>query len=715
MEADALDILLVEDNPGDVRLIEELLDEATNPSTAPTGRDRMGTRGLRHADSLDGGLRELDSEPTDIVLLDLGLPDSTGIDTLEAVRDQSREVPIVVLTGLQDRTVGVQAVQGGAQEYLVKDELTPMLLARSLRHAIERKKFEQTQTGLHEASRDLIQTESKAEVSQLTVDAAVDVLDHSEIAIHLFDDSVNALEPAAYTDSVEAAFDGVPSFGPHDTSVAWDAFITEETIALDDVTESEYAHGQDTPFRSGVWIPLSDHGVLAILSEDVGGFDQQTQRLTDHLAATAEAALDRVEREESLREHQHELAEQNHQLEDVIRMNDIIRDIDQALVNATTREAIEQAVCDRLTQEGRFAFAWIGETDDGDSVRPRTWAGSGQGYLDAVSLTMGANDAPPAVAALSTGEVTFESNVATNLREAEWRKAALARELQSAVSVPLTYNGMSYGVLTVFSTDSGGVDERTREVTEELGETIANAMNSVETRQALLTDTVVELELAIRDENTLLGRLARKADCQIEYGGIIPQSDGTNRVFFTANGTPASAIHAAAADVPSIQRLDNISETDDDTEAGRFEVTVSGSTIPSTLVEHGAVIQSMDVSPSVTTAVVELPNPMDVRTFVDRFEASYPDTELVARRDKERTDRSQQAFGTALTSELTERQLETLQAAHHSGYFEWPRDRTGEEVAESLGITQPTFNGHLRAAERKLCTMLFDGTPSSAE
>lgn len=57
---------------------------------------------------------------------------------------------------------------------------------------------------------------------------------------------------------------------------------------------------------------------------------------------------------------------------------------------------------------------------------------------------------------------------------------------------------------------------------------------------------------------------------------------------------------------------------------------------------------------------------------------------------------------------------EIRQTTAHSGYFEWPRDRTGEEVAASLGITQPTFNGHLRAAERKLCAMLFEGgsTPS---
>jgi predicted DNA binding protein/DNA-binding NarL/FixJ family response regulator len=711
--ADRLDILLVEDNPGDVRLLEELLEEATDRSEATIGRPAAGMDGLRHASTLDEGLQRLTDESIDVVLLDLGLPDSTGIETLETVRSHSPEVPIVVLTGLHDRTIGVQAVQHGAQEYLVKDELTPTLLTRSLRHAIERKKFQQTQTVLHEASRDLIQTESKAEVSQLSLDAAVDVVDHAGIAIYLFDESANVLRPTTYTDSLEAVFDEMPSFGPHDTAVAWEAFITSETITLEDLTESEYTRWHDTPFRSGTWIPLGSHGVLAIVAEESGGFDQQTQQLADHLAATAEAALDRVEREESLREHQRELTEQNQQLEDLDRMNGIIREIDKALVDATTREEIEQAVCDRLTGDGRFTFAWIGEVLDGERLSPRTWAGSDQGYLDAVSLTMRTENAPPAVTAGSTGEVVLETNVASGLREAPWRKAALARELQSAVSVPLTYNGMSYGVVTAFSTSPDVIGTRMEEVAKGLGETIANAMNSVETRQALLTDTVVELELAVHDENGLLGRIARQAGCQIDYGGIISQSSGQNRIFFTATGASASAIQRTAERVPSIQRLDPISEADGGEEPIRFEMTVSGPTVPSTLVQHGGVVQSARATESGTQVVVELPNPMDVRSFVDQFEETYSDTELVARRDKERADQSQQAFGTALTRDLTERQLEALQAAHHSGYFEWPRERTGEEVAKSLGITQPTFNGHLRAAERKLCTLLFDETSTS--
>lgn len=715
MSVNDLDILLIEDNPGDVRLIEEMLNDALDRSTATTESDTAGVRRLLHEGRLDEGLQHFGDGSLDVLLLDLGLPDSMGLATLEKVRDHSREVPIVVLTGLDDETIGAQAVQQGAQEYLVKDELTPPLLRRSLRHAIERKKFDRTQAALHSASRDVIQAESKTEVTQLTVETAVDVLDLSAIAIYLFDDSANVLQPTAYTDYVEDVFDDLPTFRPGDSAFTWQSFIDGETITLDGLFESKYIPQRDTPFRSGVWIPLGDHGVIAILSEEDGGLDQQTQQLADHLAATAEAALNRVEREESLREHERELAQQNRKLEDLNRMNRLIREIDQVLVEATTREAIEQAICERLTQNDQFAFAWVGEEIDGDQLRPRTWSGADNGYLDAVSLDTEAHEPPPAVSAMRSGTAMLTANIASDLRGTPWRKAALDRDLHSVISIPLTYNEISYGVLTVFATEPDAFDTRSTEIFEELGQTISNAMNAAETRQALLTDTVVELELAIHEPDDVLSRIARGANCQIEYGGTVLQSDGTTHIFFSASGTSISDILAIVEDVPSIHRLDHIGEADGNDDAGdhRFEMTASGPTIPSTLVECGGVARSLQVTDSETQVVAELPGTTDVRTFINRLEDTYPDTDLIARRDKERTDLSQQAFGTAILDALTDRQQEILQTAYHSGYFEWPRERTGEEVAESLGITQPTFNGHLRAAERKLCSLLFDRDTSS--
>lgn len=134
MSAGALRILLVEDNPGDARLIREMLAEA----------DLVHCE-LVHADSVTEAVAALASGPVDAVLLDLSLPDAQGLDTLERVRTDASETPIVVLTGLGDDGVALRAVREGAQDYLVKGEFGERALVRSLRYAIERSRTERAE------------------------------------------------------------------------------------------------------------------------------------------------------------------------------------------------------------------------------------------------------------------------------------------------------------------------------------------------------------------------------------------------------------------------------------------------------------------------------------------------------------------------------------------------------------------------------------------
>jgi signal transduction histidine kinase len=123
--------LLVEDNPGDARLIEEMLRESSD-----------GEFALVPAADLASALSRLGTDELDLVLLDLSLPDSQGTDTVAAVRRSSRDLPIVVLTGLEDEETAYDALQKGAQEYLVKGRFDAALLARTLQYAIRRKTLE---------------------------------------------------------------------------------------------------------------------------------------------------------------------------------------------------------------------------------------------------------------------------------------------------------------------------------------------------------------------------------------------------------------------------------------------------------------------------------------------------------------------------------------------------------------------------------------------
>jgi len=132
MDDKPIKILLIEDNPGDVRLIREMLTDVTD-----------FPHHLECADQLATGLVLLAKGNISAVLLDLSLPDSQGLDSLAKVSVQAPDVPIIMLTGLDDERVAMKAVEKGAQDYLVKGRVVGSLIVRSIRYALSRKKAEE--------------------------------------------------------------------------------------------------------------------------------------------------------------------------------------------------------------------------------------------------------------------------------------------------------------------------------------------------------------------------------------------------------------------------------------------------------------------------------------------------------------------------------------------------------------------------------------------
>jgi len=145
-------VLLIEDNEDDAYLIGETLTDRTATDIQ-----------LEWVDRLKSGLTRLAEDKIDVVLLDLSLPDSHGLETLDKVQQQVPDVPVIVLTHLDDEAMAVQAVRRGAQDYLVKGRSDGYGLGRAIQYAIERK-------GSEKAVRD-----SEARLRAI-IDTALDAL-----------------------------------------------------------------------------------------------------------------------------------------------------------------------------------------------------------------------------------------------------------------------------------------------------------------------------------------------------------------------------------------------------------------------------------------------------------------------------------------------------------------------------------------------------------
>lgn len=554
----------------------------------------------------------------------------------------------------------------------------------------DRKRREEALSTLHEAGTWMMRADSGEEICELTVAAAATMLPVSKAAIYAVDTDDHALRPVVR----EPAAATFPEQRPEsiDDSPIWRAFVEGEPSVSEGTEPSTAA------------FPLGSHGVLTVVVDDGEGLDGEGVTLARMLRDDAEAALERTERDAALRRQRAALRRSNDQLERLNHVIDLMRDVTRAIVGAGSREEITMTVCERLAAADPYRFAWIGTAEDGEIV-PGAWAGITRPYLDALDLSL-EEGRSATVRAVRTGSPVVER--ALEGRDGERRADALSRDYRSIAAVPLSYRERSYGVLCVYSDREKAFDGRERGVLGELGETVGYAIDALETRNALASDGSTELRLRIRDPEFAPQRLASEG-CRIEHRGMVPRSDGTSRWFVTAADTAPERMDELVAGIDRIESADRIGEDEvvyellvrppgPDERPCLFDETV----------EHGGTIESMVATDEEISLTVEMPTESSVRRFVEALRSDYRTVELVGRQDHDRPPAVQGGTGDAIGTELTDRQREILQVAYFSGYFEEPRETTGAELAERLGINRSTFHRTLRAAERASFASLLE-------
>jgi PAS domain S-box-containing protein len=166
---------------------------------------------------------------------------------------------------------------------------------------------------LHEATRDLLGSETPQEVARTASRTAVDILDFRLNGIHFYDESVGGLAPTAVSDGSKELFGEVPVI---DGGIAWNAFQRNETRIYNDIDDADDVYNPESAVRSEIHIPLGDYGVFLISATERDAFEETDIELARILAANTEAALERIGKEQQLRDRESDLETQNERLEE---------------------------------------------------------------------------------------------------------------------------------------------------------------------------------------------------------------------------------------------------------------------------------------------------------------------------------------------------------------------------------------------------------------
>ncbi|MFC7026535.1 bacterio-opsin activator domain-containing protein [Halomicroarcula sp. GCM10025710] len=362
----------------------------------------------------------------------------------------------------------------------------------------------------------------------------------------------------------------------------------------------------------------------------------------------------------------------------------VAADVGEGLTRAATGTEIEQTVCDRLADTEGFRFAWTAERT-GDGLTQSCGAGLGSERIQA-----------------QLGEFADDLGMALEDHETQ----VVERSDGALAFVPVTGDTTVSGVLALGT--EAPVDDTERKLLTALGAQVGHAVTAIERKRLLLADVVTELEFDCSDATAFTVGLSGELDCSVDLSGVVPVSGQSLLYYLVVDGAPAADVLAYAVDDPTVTDARLIENYGD---GALVEVVVSAAPAL-TLVESGARVCDLSVEGGAATILVDLPGEADLRPVVDAVVDAYPDTTLTAKREAERPVQTDVGFRERFADRLTDRQETVLRAAYHSGYFEWPRGTTAEELADSLDVASPTLHNHLRKAQQALLTEFFTETPS---
>ncbi|MBL0209780.1 MAG: PAS domain S-box protein [Holophagaceae bacterium] len=431
-----LKILLIEDNPADIRYVKEMLRG-------------MGSIELLSETRLSSGLARMEEASPSLVLLDMGLPDSQGLATVQIVLSRAASTPVVVLTGMEDASMGLESLKLGAQDYLIKSKLTESALARVIHYSIERKQLE-------------VRAKESEKLYRLISDNASEVIALFDIPLEKFSYLSPSVEKiTGFAPSEFAALPLEKALTP-ESYRALKAGLAIRIPALEAGDESQrVATDRYSAFRKdGSVVPTET--VTTLLTDPSGKVAQ--------VLGVSRLITDRVQLEEDR--------------QNISDLYATLSHANEAIIHSASEDELLAQICQVCVQYGLFDLAWIGTiAPEGDRVEVRASYGPFREYIAGLRIPLGGEEPEshgPTARCLAEGRPFITSDWLEEACVQPWRAKAYAYGIRSSAAFPIQRGAGTFGVLNLYSRTHGFFKPDRIALLEELVADLAYALDNID-------------------------------------------------------------------------------------------------------------------------------------------------------------------------------------------------------------------------------------------
>ncbi|QGN06571.1 PAS domain S-box protein [Halorhabdus sp. CBA1104] len=551
---------------------------------------------------------------------------------------------------------------------------------------------------LHAATQELYPIRSESDVIAYLDSFLEQAFEFDHTCVMRFDDDTGSLRPqsvsSTLTDDASILGEVLPSDHP-----VWRAFQHDESVTSEDVAIQAEAF-EDGTHNQLLAVPIGEFGVAVAINAGRTPFDQVDTELVEVAAANAKSASDSLWSARARSELNEKFSTKQDTIDSLRDMIETTQSLQQMFGNGVTKAEIETNTCDELLGLDPIDFVWIGRPRDGTTaLSPTEWAGDGSEYLDSVG-SENQTELPPSERAAAQREPIAVSDVPSRVKREEWAKTALSADFRSILSIPLVYDDVLYGVLTVCARETDAFGQSLETFLRIVGSFLVNRNRMLELRTGE-SEWLTELEVTGEWATYPVQRLAATTESRIRYETVIERDPETVRILVTVeDGDPATVYDAATdiSDILAANRLGNEGQN-------RLTLTCQRPFLSSVVEQHGRGMADAVSTPSETTCRVHVRMSASTRPIVESLHSRYEDVDVVSQKQQ---PRSFVGEDTDVEDRLTDRQREILETAYHAGFFETPRDVTLGEIADNFDISKPAVYNHLQAAYRTVFESIFE-------